>query len=64
MCCHPEGRHDCGEDQGCGCGCGCRSHYKPRFLTREQKLHQLEHYLEALQKEVQAVEEHIEDLKN
>jgi hypothetical protein len=64
MCCKSEGHHDCGGNHSCGCGCGCGSQYKPRFLTREQQLHQLECYLEALQTEVQAVEEHIADLRS
>ncbi len=52
-----------GRDGGCGCDCGGQSGFIRRFATKEEQVCELEGYLEALKKEVQAVEEHIADLK-
>jgi hypothetical protein len=52
--CECKGRHHRGS-----CDCDNRSHFKRRFLTREEKVARLEQYLENLQLEAQAVEEHI-----
>jgi hypothetical protein len=63
---HDRGRHHC----GCGqrhydgaCGCGCSEGFGRRFLTKEEKTAELQEYLEALQKEAQAVEERVTALK-
>ena len=74
MCCetshHGHGRCHCGCGRGhhggscgCGCGCGCGGGFGRRFLTKEEKIAGLEEYLESLQKEAQAVEEHIAALR-
>lgn len=54
----------CGE-----CGCdpfkGCHGqHYGRRFLTKEEKIKQLENYAEELKKEIAAVDERIKELKS
>ena len=49
----------------CSCnmeGCGCHSHFR-KFLTKEEQIKQLEEYAEELQLELEAVKEHIEELK-
>ena len=65
---HGRGRCHCGCGQGhhggsCDCGCGCGGGFGRRFLTKEEKIAGLEEYLESLQKEAQAVEERIAELK-
>jgi len=37
--------------------------FRRRFATREERIAELERYLDALRAEAQAVEEHIEELK-
>ena len=44
------------------CGCGTHLHGGRRFWTREEKIARLERYLESLEKEVQAVREHIAEM--
>lgn len=62
-------RCDCDCERGCGCGCGCGCNcgrgggFERRFLTKEEKIAELQEYLESLQKEAQAVEEHIAALR-
>ena len=46
----------------CDCGCGGRS-FGRRFVTKEEKIAGLQEYLESLQKEAQAVQEHIAELQ-
>jgi hypothetical protein len=65
---HERGQHYCGCGRGhhggsCGCGCGCGGGFGRRFLTKEEKIAGLQEYLESLQKEAQAVEERIAELK-
>jgi glycyl-tRNA synthetase beta subunit len=54
----------CGE---CGCkpfmGCHVTS-YGRRFLTKEEKIEQLENYAEELKKEIVAIDEQIKDLRS
>jgi len=50
----------------CGCGCECHGHgqgFERRYQTRAEKIAELEAYLSELQTEVQAVEEHLADLR-
>jgi hypothetical protein len=63
---------DCQSDQGCSCGCdgscGCEcgghgGHFERRFQTKAEQIAELEDYLEELKTEVQAVEEHLADLR-
>jgi len=53
------------------CGCGPPYHLEPyrhpygrHFLTREEKIEQLESYAEELKKELAAVQERIKELKS
>jgi len=59
----------------CGCDCGPHHHgeereeghghgHGRRFLTKAEKVEKLKSYAEELRKELTAVEEHIEELKN
>jgi hypothetical protein len=61
---------DCQSDQGCGCSCdgdcGCGGHaggFERRYQTKAEKIADLEAYLKELKLEVQAVEEHLADLR-
>ncbi len=49
-----------GAHGGCCCGAG---HAPRRFLSKEEKIHQLEHYVEGLKKELAEVEKRIKALK-
>ncbi len=63
------------EDNQCECGCDCNSHedvctcgchgnhFHRRYQTKAEQIAELESYLEELKTEVQAVEEHLADLK-
>ncbi len=56
----------CGCDCECGdtCECGCHeSHFERRYQTKAEKIAELEAYLSELKLELQAVEEHLADLK-
>ena len=63
---------DCQSDQGCSCGCdggcGCEcsghaGHFERRYQTKAEQIVELEAYLNELKTEVQAVEEHLADLR-
>ena len=43
--------------------CGDGRHFERRFLTKEEQIADLEDYLADLKLEVQAVEEHLADLR-
>ena len=60
----------CESDQGCSCGgdgsCECggqAGHFERRYQTKAEQIVELEAYLEELKTEVQAVEEHLADLR-
>jgi hypothetical protein len=61
----------CGCDSsGCDCGCTCDCHqhqhggyFERHYQTKAEKIAELESYLSELRLEVQAVEEHLADLK-
>jgi len=56
----------CGCEGDCGdtCECGChQEHFQRRYLTKAEKIAELEAYLSELKLEVQAVEEHLADLR-
>ena len=58
--CPCEGGRDC----NCGCECcGGGGHFQRRYQTKEEQIAALETYLGELKLEVQAVEEHLADLK-
>ncbi|MFL7792698.1 MAG: hypothetical protein AB8I69_11200 [Anaerolineae bacterium] len=61
---HGHGRHHYGCEQRYPSGsCGCVGGFGRRFLTKEEKIAELQEYLESLKKEAQAVEERIAGLK-
>jgi hypothetical protein len=54
----------CGEGHGeCECGCHGGHHFERRFQTKTEQIAELEAYLADLKTEVQAVEEHLADLR-
>ncbi|MCJ7434517.1 MAG: hypothetical protein MUO77_13610 [Anaerolineales bacterium] len=53
---------DCECGGGCEC-CGGGSHFQRRFQTKAEQIEELESYLAELKLEVQAVEEHLADLR-
>lgn len=54
---------NCGDGCGCDCECGCGHHFQRRFQTKAEQIAELEAYLAELKLEVQAVEEHLADLR-
>ena len=57
---------DCECGSGCDCGCECcggGGHFQRRFQTKAEQIEELESYLAELKLEVQAVEEHLADLR-
>ncbi len=53
-------------DSGCECGCECGGHasrFERRYQTKAEQVAELETYLTGLKTEVQAVEEHLADLR-
>jgi hypothetical protein len=59
---------NCQSEEGCSCGCGCEccghdGGFERRFQTKAEKVAELEAYLSELKTEVQAVEEHLADLR-
>jgi hypothetical protein len=57
---------DCECGGGCDCGCECCGgghHFQRRFQTKAEQIEELESYLAELKLEVQAVEEHLADLR-
>ena len=56
-----DGACECGG--GCDCGCGGGGHFQRRFQTKAEQIEELEAYLAELKLEVQAVEEHLADLR-
>ena len=58
----------CDCEKGCTCDCGCEccgggDHFHRRFQTKAEQVEELEAYLADLKLEVQAVEEHLADLR-
>jgi hypothetical protein len=59
---------DCKSGQECSCECGCdccgnSAHFERRYQTKAEKIAELESYLVELKTEIQAVEEHLADLR-
>jgi hypothetical protein len=58
---------DCQSGQGCDCDCECGGHaghgFERRYQTKAEQIAELEAYLGELKSEVQAVEEHLADLR-
>jgi hypothetical protein len=69
--CHEGHACDCQDKDtecGCSCGCGeggcdCGGHFQRRYQTKAEQVSALEAYLGELKLEVQAVEEHLTDLR-
>lgn len=61
---HPDGC-ECNESCECGCGCECcgDGYFQRQYLTKAEQIAGLEAYLSELKLEVQAVEEHLADLR-
>jgi hypothetical protein len=61
--CGCESDHEC----ECGCDCGCGGYEYPsfqrRYQTKAEQIADLESYLSELKTEMQAVEEHLADLR-
>jgi hypothetical protein len=53
---------DCGCSGDCDC-CGGGDKFQRRYQTKSEQISELEAYLSELKLEVQAVEEHLSDLK-
>ncbi len=57
---------DCGCGSECECGgeCSCHDrHFERRYQTKAEQIAELEAYSSELKTEVQAVEEHLADLR-
>ncbi len=61
---------DCQSDRECNCGCegdcecgGHAGHFERCYQTKAEQIAELEAYLGELKTEVQAVEEHLADLR-
>ena len=52
-----------GHQNVCFCGCDDPEYFRPRFITKKQKIAILEKYLADLRDEGKAVEEHIAQIK-
>ncbi len=66
MCCTTEGHHEfhrAGQQGACFCGCDYPESYRPRFITKKQRIANLEQHLEVLRDEAKAVEEQIARIK-
>jgi hypothetical protein len=62
MCCQIDSQSGCEcreHHHGCSCGCYDGSHFERRFFTKEEKIAELQQYLESLRMEIKAVEENI-----
>ena len=57
-----DGDCNCGSECDCDC-CGDGGQFQRQFLTKEEQITLLEEYLGELKLEVQAVEEHLADLR-
>ncbi len=55
---------DCDCGCSCGCdGCGCEHRFQRRYQTKAEQIAEMETYLSDLKLEIQAVGEHLADLK-
>ena len=66
MCCEPRGRHAVLETSGTDCCC-CGpfgGHHFRRYVSTKERIERLEAYREELRKELDGVDEAIEELKS
>jgi hypothetical protein len=66
MCCDTDrhrGFQRWGHPSVCFCGCGDPMYFRPRFMTKDQRIARLKQHLEDLKNEAKAVEEHIAQIK-
>jgi hypothetical protein len=66
MCCTTgshQGFQRWGHHNVCFCGCDDPGYFRPRFITKKQRIGKLEALLEGLREEAKAVEEHIAQIK-
>ncbi len=66
MCCSTESRHGMhrwGHHNVCQCGCNGPESYRPRFISKKQRIADLKAHLEVLRDEAKAVEELIAEIK-
>ena len=66
MCCATgshQGFQRWGHQNVCFCGCDDPPYLRPRFMTKKQKIAELEKLLADLRDEAKAVEEHIAQIK-
>jgi len=66
MCCgnvSHQGSPQGGHHGVCFCGCQGSMQSKPRFMTKDRRIAELEQHLADLQDEAKAVEEHIVQIK-
>ena len=66
MCCAAGSRQEVqrtGPQNVCFCGCDDPWPYRPRFISKKQRIANLEQHLEVLRDEARAVEEHIARIK-
>ena len=66
MCCHATrqpGFQRWGPQVVCDCGCDEPPYARPRFMTKKQRIIELEKHLADLQEEAKAVKEHIAQIK-
>lgn len=62
MMCQPRGWQSSSGGWGCGCGYGCGT-FTRRFISAREEEERLEEYREQLKKELDGVEERIQELK-
>ena len=66
MCCTTNRQHGLrrwGHQDVCFCGCDDPGYFRPRFMTKKQRIVNLERHLEDLREEAKAVEAHIDQIK-
>jgi hypothetical protein len=62
--CQSDHECGCGCESGGSCECSCHiGHFERRYQTKAEQIAELEAYLSELKTEVQAVEEHLADLR-
>ena len=66
MCCTTARNHGSqrwGHPGACFCGCDDALNFRPRFMTKAQRINRLNQHLEDLKNEAKAVEEYIVEIK-